>query len=442
MSSVLTRSGASEGDPIELRVVNLPACLVARFGCNAKAAVVAASQGGDVGALLETSIGGLVLSVVRSDAVEPHSVALSELAQLNTRLPVNVLECFRRFNASDVPLSSVLCDVRLRFITPHAPAPRIDAPALSAALGNAFFGHVLTVAELLLFTHTHGCELVLRVLSVQLEQSGADDADELHVFRGCVTASTRFFLVPTEEHSGIVLERAAPFPVRPPQASLAVLSSDGEEFLIARRVLRPCLALTRAVRDPDVASVAVDVDACTLDRALLFMQLFARGKHELFEAPLAAIEDLHRAALTLEFQLLAEHCAVLLGTAKQRIRPWLWREVEAAVSEQRLLLVIDGGIFDVTGWLDKHPGGAKIIPAQAMLCDATVFFEVYHASRESFEYLRQFYVGEICSLDELAKVPQPTQHRKRSEASQEFIDAFRSATSGFRVGQSSAWKSF
>jgi hypothetical protein len=439
MSAVLTRSGASEGDPVDLRVINLPLSLVSRFGSNAKAAIVSPLQG-DVGALLETSIGGLVLSVVRSDAVEPHSVALSELAQLNTRLPVNVVESFRRFNASDVPLSSVLCDVRLRFVTPHAPEPRIDAMALSAALGNAFFGHVLTVAELLLFTHGH--ELVLRVLSVQLEQSGADDADELHVFRGCVTASTRFFLVPTEEHSGIVLERAEPFPVRPPQASVAVQSSDGEEFLISRRVLRPCLALTRAVRDPDVASVAVDVDACTLDRALLFMQLFARGKHELFEAPLTAIEDLHRAAKTLEFQLLAEHCAVLLGTAKQRIRPWLWREVEAAVSEKRLLLVIDGGVFDVTGWLDKHPGGAKIIPAQAMLCDATVFFEVYHASRESFEYLRQFYVGEICSLDELAKVPQPTQHRKRSEASQEFIDAFRSATSSFRVGQSSAWKSF
>ena len=46
-------------------------------------------------------------------------------------------------------------------------------------------------------------------------------------------------------------------------------------------------------------------------------------------------------------------------------------------------------------WLPEHPGGATIIPQQALNKDCTVFFELYHASRESFTYLKEFYVGEL-----------------------------------------------
>ena len=44
-------------------------------------------------------------------------------------------------------------------------------------------------------------------------------------------------------------------------------------------------------------------------------------------------------------------------------------------------------ILDVTRWLPEHPGGDTIIPAQALNLDCSRFFEVYHASRESFVYL-------------------------------------------------------
>jgi cytochrome b involved in lipid metabolism len=52
-------------------------------------------------------------------------------------------------------------------------------------------------------------------------------------------------------------------------------------------------------------------------------------------------------------------------------------------------------VLDVTRWLPEHPGGARIIPAQSLNLDCARFFEVYHSSRESFLYLREFYIGEL-----------------------------------------------
>ena len=45
-----------------------------------------------------------------------------------------------------------------------------------------------------------------------------------------------------------------------------------------------------------------------------------------------------------------------------------------------------------TRWLPEHPGGQAIIPRQSLNLDCARQFELYHASRESFIYLRQFYM--------------------------------------------------
>ena len=50
-------------------------------------------------------------------------------------------------------------------------------------------------------------------------------------------------------------------------------------------------------------------------------------------------------------------------------------------------------VLDVTRWLPEHPGGSTIIPRQALNLDAALFFELYHASRESFLFLKEFYIG-------------------------------------------------
>jgi len=39
------------------------------------------------------------------------------------------------------------------------------------------------------------------------------------------------------------------------------------------------------------------------------------------------------------------------------------------------------------------PGGDRIIPAQSLNQEAARHFELYHSSRESFLYLKHFYIG-------------------------------------------------
>jgi len=58
----------------------------------------------------------------------------------------------------------------------------------------------------------------------------------------------------------------------------------------------------------------------------------------------------------------------------------------------------------VSRWLPEHPGGSTIIPEQALNMDSTVFFEIYHVSRQSFLYLKEFYIGELREQDR-ARVP-------------------------------------
>ena len=57
---------------------------------------------------------------------------------------------------------------------------------------------------------------------------------------------------------------------------MEVLTRDGEAFPVKRRLLRPCIALTQAVRSV-APSVAVDVDTLVFDRSATL--LFTRFKH-------------------------------------------------------------------------------------------------------------------------------------------------------------------
>jgi hypothetical protein len=63
------------------------------------------------------------------------------------------------------------------------------------------------------------------------------------------------------------------------------------------------------------------------------------------------------------------------------------------------LICPPGMVLDITRWLEEHPGGSSIIPDQALDVDCTVFFEIYHASRQSFLYLKEFYSGELALED-------------------------------------------
>lgn len=89
------------------------------------------------------------------------------------------------------------------------------------------------------------------------------------------------------------------------------------------------------------------------------------------------------------------------------------------------LLILNGMVLDITRWLQEHPGGSTIIPEQALNIDCVVFFEIYHASRQSFLYLKEFYIGEIAEED----LPFITKGSTNIEPSAAFLEQLNKITS-------------
>ena len=95
-----------------------------------------------------------------------------------------------------------------------------------------------------------------------------------------------------------------------------------------------------------------------------------------------------------------------MGAFEARLREYEFAEILAANDRGERLILIDGMVLDVKRWLPEHPGGSTIIPQQALNVEAGRFFEVYHSSRESFTFLKHFYVGELKPEDrELVPLP-------------------------------------
>ena len=71
-----------------------------------------------------------------------------------------------------------------------------------------------------------------------------------------------------------------------------------------------------------------------------------------------------------------------------------------------------------------------------MNVDATRHFELYHSSKESFLYLRAFYVGEIVA-EEVGLIPPPKTNEATGAvdppASRAFLEQLREYTRGFRI---------
>jgi hypothetical protein len=215
-----------------------------------------------------------------------------------------------------------------------------------------------------------------------------------------------------------------------------IITSDDEVFPVKRRLLRPCISLTAIVQagkgkyvlptddnskraptqtlgDTSPNSARVPVDACTFDRVLLYLEHEARNEPFKFD-PLIA-NELLVASQSLQISGLQQLCEKILGSFQERVRkvPIRFQEVIDRNEQGRLaslvpsrngkrgdtLLILNGMVLDITRWLDEHPGGSTIIPEQALNIDCTIFFEIYHASRQSFLYLKEFYIGEIAEED-------------------------------------------
>uniref|UniRef100_A0A061QVR6 Delta8-fatty-acid desaturase n=1 Tax=Tetraselmis sp. GSL018 TaxID=582737 RepID=A0A061QVR6_9CHLO len=70
-----------------------------------------------------------------------------------------------------------------------------------------------------------------------------------------------------------------------------------------------------------------------------------------------------------------------------------WEELSKHSTESDLWVAIDGKAYDLTNWIDKHPGGLQTIRMSAGR-DMTDEFEAYHPGYVR-NFLPRFYVGEM-----------------------------------------------
>eukprot|EP01038_Epipyxis_sp_PR26KG_P009354 gene9354-12604_t len=237
-----------------------------------------------------------------------------------------------------------------------------------------------------------------------------------------------------------------------------IITNDEEVFPVKKRLLRSCISLTSVVHagkgkyktdnnnkvENDNINVSlavqVDVDACTFDRVLLYLEHEAREEKFNFDPLLA--NELLEASKTLGIIGLQEACEKVLGSFQERVRKTPIRLQEIMIrnsvggitiqgkKRSDTLLIMSGMVFDITRWLDEHPGGSTIIPEQALGVDCTVFFEIYHASRQSFLYLKEFYIGEL-AIEDRDNVPLPANNNSNNggKASEAFMEQLRNITS-------------
>uniref|UniRef100_H0XMY7 Cytochrome b5 heme-binding domain-containing protein n=1 Tax=Otolemur garnettii TaxID=30611 RepID=H0XMY7_OTOGA len=69
-------------------------------------------------------------------------------------------------------------------------------------------------------------------------------------------------------------------------------------------------------------------------------------------------------------------------------------EVAKRNSLEELWLVIHGRVYDVTRFLNEHPGGEEVLLEQAGV-DASESFENVGHSTDAREMLKQYYIGDV-----------------------------------------------
>lgn len=348
-------------------------------------------------------------------------------------------------------LQILTLDVRCRF--PNDNQLTIDASYLRSKLDKYFFACIVSLEEnfCIQISDMSGKsnDIVCVIRDVIPEKSEFNDDEDCDIelldnYRGIVMADTSIYLHAAGDGDGAAgtlhLLNNIPLPEQPLLKNVIdVVTCDNEIFPIKRNLLRPCIALTSLVQagrgkytvDSLCAesrlAVAVSLDACTFDRVYLYLQHEFRGEPFLFDPLLAS--ELKAAAITLQCKGLEDCCDKVLGSFQGRVRTNAFISYDEIIDRNRsavelycasavarpstakghvgtveMLLMLSGMVFDVTHWISEHPGGSTIIPTQALNVDCTEFFEIYHASRQSFLYLKEFYVGELDPAD-YSRVP-------------------------------------
>ncbi|KAF1322702.1 Cytochrome b5 type b, partial [Globisporangium splendens] len=384
-----------------------------------------------------------VIPVRACDAVPRGRVALSQVQMINLELCVGQVEQWTLFQEKMPMINAIAIEIRPLPVksaqrsaddsddeededdneeetTDTVPAKVVtDAKDFAAAFAKYAWQRILTENERLVLTYKDGREYFVRVLEIDAEDESETEFTMPDSFRGIVDEETQVFVSADsgEDDTFFELLNASMFSTMSSLASqrtdvVTVVTNDEEEFPVKKKLLFPCIKLSSAVlsgkgvhRDSST-TIEVDIDCLTFDRVLLYLEHEARNDDTEFQFDPSHAEDLLTAATKVGCIGLQEVCQKRLGEFETRVRKESirWQEVVRRNNSGEVWLVMLGMVFDVTRWLPEHPGGSIIIPEQAVNVDCTVMFEIYHSSRQSFRYLKQFYIGEIDEAD-LALIP-------------------------------------
>mmetsp|Transcript_51938 Transcript_51938/g.153240 ORF Transcript_51938/g.153240 Transcript_51938/m.153240 type:complete len:313 (+) Transcript_51938:35-973(+) len=209
--------------------------------------------------------GDHVLSARASDAAAPGTILLSEAQRLSLHVCEDeVYEWVPFVVDADTPtLGDLSLEVQLLEPRPEGEPPlEVDASQLAKAAGKLFFEELVSTNELFIARHA-GTPVVLRVTDVNMvlddDDGGGGGGGGItpHCFRGIVTPQTRVYVAPSSSFyahrgavDGLALLNASRRPDARPRNCVGVLTSDGEEFPVARQLLRETscpLELTQGV---------------------------------------------------------------------------------------------------------------------------------------------------------------------------------------------------
>jgi cytochrome b involved in lipid metabolism len=369
-----------------------------------------------------------------------NEIAIMKDVRINAHVGEDIRYSFLPFASSGIGKKDILHDVTLE-VRPldndndgeSVTCATVDAKDIEKTAQMRLGGRFVSVGEVFAFE-----ALNLKVRIVETNSLPMEERLDIkyHCFRGIVdVAETTLIYVQTAPRDVEILKvlnaRAPPNEEEMfAKDFVHVHTNDEEVFPVHMNVLRPCVALTKFIRSAaseSNVSCTVDIDTVLFDRVLIFLTCIRDG-----EKPphydLRVTESLAGAAKTLQCAPLIDYCDARLGSYISRLREYSWKEIVKKNSEEEaVLLVIDNMVLDVKNWLPEHPGGDMIIPAQSLNKDASTHFELYHSSKESFLYLKHFYVGEVCEEDR-DKIP-----RSEAPTSSEFLKMLRDYCEDFRI---------
>ncbi|CAH0380974.1 unnamed protein product [Bemisia tabaci] len=102
-------------------------------------------------------------------------------------------------------------------------------------------------------------------------------------------------------------------------------------------------------------------------------------------------------------------------------------KIKQLASKNRTIFVINNEVYDVSKFLDEHPGGEEVLQEHAGKDASETFEDVGHSS-DAREMMVKFKIGELCESDK--KALQSKKDKNKASATTSISDNFSTYKSG------------